>query len=157
LHASRYGKWCPVSRGDYVFAGGDPQSDYATLGAAARGLNGAVVVVARRSKEPPGIASLGNMKTVPGLPPDEFNRMMAGAAAVVTPLGSGTLETGGRTVYGNAMPMGKAVIAADDDAGDYITNEHDGLLVPPGEPIALHDASSGALRFGTLCSPGTER
>ncbi len=139
-HTSLYGKKYPVSRGDYVFSGGDSNRDYRTLVAASQGLNCQFKIVTHkldgldRQQLPP------NIEIIAGLPSDEFNLMMARAAAVVVPLRPGALETGGRTVYANAMSMGKAVIVGDDDAGDYITNEHDGLLVPAGDPIALRQA-----------------
>jgi glycosyltransferase involved in cell wall biosynthesis len=151
-HTSLYGKEYPVSRGDYVFSGGDSNRDYATLVAAARGLNCRVIIVTHQSAELPAAALPSNVEIIAGLPPDEFNRMMAGAAAVVVPLRRGALETGGRTVYGNAMSMGKAVIVADDDAGDYITNEHDGLLVQTSQAIALHHAIARVLADTELCT-----
>jgi glycosyltransferase involved in cell wall biosynthesis len=150
-HTSLYGKEYTVSRGDYVFSGGDANRDYATLVAAARGLNCRVIIVSHQLAELPTAALPANVEIIGGLPPDEFNRMMAGAAAVVVPLRPGALETGGRTVYGNAMTMGKAVIVADDDAGDYITNEHDGLLVPASQAIALHHAIARVLGDTELC------
>jgi glycosyltransferase involved in cell wall biosynthesis len=151
-HTSLYGKEYPVVRGDYVFSGGDSNRDYATLLDAARGLNCRVVIVTRQLAELSTERIPANVEIIPGLPPDEFHRMMAGAAVVVVTLRPGTLETGGRTVYGNAMLMGKAVIVADDDAGDYITPEHDGLLVQPGKVAALHKAIERVLADGELCT-----
>jgi len=151
-HTSLYGKEYPVSRGDYVFSGGDSNRDYATLVAAARGLNCRVIIVSHQLAKLPVAALPTNVELIAGLPLDEFNRMMAGAAAVVVPLLAGALESGGRTVYSNAMSMGKAVIVADDDAGDYITNEHDGLLVPASQAIALHLAITRVLADTELCT-----
>ena len=121
-HTSLYNKEYQVSRGDYVFSGGDSNRDYATLIAAAHNLPCRVVIVSHHLAGWKQTALPGNVEVIGGLPADEFNRMMAGAAVVVVPLRAGALETGGRTVYGNAMSMGKAVIVADDDAGDYITD-----------------------------------
>jgi len=151
-HTSLYGKKYPVSRGNYVFSGGNSNRDYATLVAAARGLNSRVIIVTQQLDELPAATLPPNVEIIAGLPPDEFNRLMAGAAAVVVPLRPGALETGGRTVYGNAMSMGKAVIVADDDAGDYIINEHDGLLVPSGRAMALHHAIARVLADTELCT-----
>ena len=151
-HTSPHAEEYPVSRGNYVFSGGDSNRDYATLVAAARGLNCHFIIVTRQLDDLPAAALPPNVEVVAGLPADEFSRMMAGAAAVVVSLRPGALETGGRTVYGDAMSMGKAVIVADDDAGDYITNEHDGLLVPAGQAVALHHAIARVLADTELCT-----
>ena len=151
-HTSLYGKEYPVSRGDYIFSGGNSNRDYSTLVAATRGLNCRVVIVTHQLVELPSAALPPNVEIIAGLPPDEFNRMMAGATAVVVPLRAGALETGGRTVYSNAMCMGKVVIVADDDAVDYITNECDGLVVSPGQAIALHDVIARVLADSELCT-----
>jgi glycosyltransferase involved in cell wall biosynthesis len=149
-HSTLYGKAYPVRRGDYVFSGGDSNRDYATLIAAMHGLNCRIIIVTHQPISTSGLPA--NLEIITGLPTVEFNRLMAGAAAVVVPLRPGTIETGGRTVYGNAMAMGKAVIVADDDAGDYITNGHDGLLVPAADPVALHQAIVRILTDSELCS-----
>jgi len=151
-HTTLHGEECLVSRGNYVFSGGDSNRDYATLVAAARGLDCQVILVTRQLAGLPAAELPANVKIIAGLPEDEFNRMMAGAAAVVVSLRPGALETGGRTVYGNAMSMGKAVIVADDDAGDYITNEDDGLLVAAGQATALHHAIARVLTDTELCT-----
>jgi glycosyltransferase involved in cell wall biosynthesis len=151
-HTSLYDKKYPVSRGQYVFSGGDSNRDYRTLLAAAQGLDCPFKVVTHKLDGLNLQQLPRNIEVIAGLPSDEFNRMMAGAAAVVVPLRPGTLETGGRTVYANAMSMGKAVIVADDDAGDYITNEHDGLLVPSGDSFALNRAIARVLADTELTS-----
>src|ERR1019366_7143914 len=98
-HTSLYGKEYPVVRGDYVFSGGDSNRDYATLLAAAQSLNCRVVIVTRQLAELPADKIPDNVEIIPGMPPDKFYRMMAGAAVVVVTLRPGPLETGGRTVY----------------------------------------------------------
>jgi glycosyltransferase involved in cell wall biosynthesis len=149
-HTSLYGKEYTVSRGDYIFSGGDSNRDYATLIAAAPGLKCRVIIVTTQQLQTTGLPS--NVEVIAGLPSEEFNRMMAGAAAVVVPLHPGVLESGGRSVYGNAMSMGKTVIVADDDAGDYITDGHDGLIVPAGQAVALHQAIARVLNDTELCT-----
>lgn len=94
-HTSLYNEEYAVSRGDYVFSGGDSNRDYATLIGAARNLPCRVVIVSHQLAGWKRSALPGNVEVIAGLSANEFNRMMAGAALVVVPLRAGTLETGG--------------------------------------------------------------
>ncbi|HKP87117.1 MAG TPA: glycosyltransferase [Blastocatellia bacterium] len=81
--------------------------------------------------------------------PDEYND----AHAVVAP--SVIDSTGDRDGLPNvvleAMASGRAVIASDISAiGSAITNEQTGLLVPPGDPVALASALERVARSASL-------
>jgi glycosyltransferase involved in cell wall biosynthesis len=130
----------PSSQGDYVFAGGDYTRDYANLIEAVRCLPYRVVIACfyRHYFQGTDIPKHVEVVTVSH---DEFMRLMAGAGAVVVPLEGGLLHPGGHLTYLSAMCLGKAVIVTDDGGADeYIVHGQTGLLVRPGDPVALREA-----------------
>jgi glycosyltransferase involved in cell wall biosynthesis len=151
-HTSLYDDTYPVSRGDYLFAGGDSNRDYNTLFQAVKELPHRVVVVTHAAEQLKKSWISENVELIPGLPRHEFNALMAGAAAVVITVKSGGIESGGRTVYSNAMALGKPVVVADDDASDYITTGFDGIVVPAGDVIALREALATVMQSSDYAS-----
>ena len=139
-HTYLFGENHPTSRGDYIFSGGDSNRDHHTLIESVRDMPCRVVIVTHQAEAIKKLNPSSNVELVNGLPLSEFNRMMAGSLAVVVALKPGKIETGGRSVYGNAMTLGKTVVVADDDTGDYIHDGLDGLVVPPGNVAALRNA-----------------
>ena len=130
------------TRGDYIFAGGDSQRDYATLVKAVTGLDCAVVIATRR---PPPKHLPQNVEWQP-VRPEEFRKLMAGSNFVVLPLDTSRGTTSGQQSYLNAMALGKLVIVTDtEDASYYIENGVTGILVPSGNAQELRTAIEWAL------------
>jgi glycosyltransferase involved in cell wall biosynthesis len=128
-----------LSEGDYIFAGGDSNRDYATLIEAARHLTYRVVIAAHSRNHFRHLDIPANVEIVT-VAPEHFLRLMAGARVVAVPLRGG-LAQGGQQTYLNAMAMGKPVVVSDDTgAEEYITQGLTGLIVPPGDPARLREA-----------------
>ena len=123
-----------------TFFGWRSNRDHHTLIESVRDMPCRVVIVTHQAEAIKKLNPSSNVELINGLPLSEFNRMMADSLAVVVALKPGKIETGGRSVYGNAMALGKPVVVADHDAGDYIHDGHDGLVVPPGDVAALRNA-----------------
>jgi glycosyltransferase involved in cell wall biosynthesis len=149
-HTTLYKESYSSSQGDYVFLGGDSNRDYRTLVEAVRDAPCRVVIVTHETEALKKLNPGSNVKLVNGLSLSEFNRMIARSLAVVVALKPGKIETGGRSVYGNAMALGKPVVVADCDARDYIHNGFDGLVVPPGDVAMLRNALGRVLRDSAL-------
>jgi glycosyltransferase involved in cell wall biosynthesis len=133
------------TRGDYIFAGGDSQRDYATLIEAVKGLECKVVIATRRLP-PKHLPQNVEWRSVT---PEEFRRLMAGSNFVVLPLDTSRGSTSGQQSYLNAMALGKLVIVTDtEDASYYIENGVTGILVPSGNAQELRAAIVWALHNG---------
>jgi glycosyltransferase involved in cell wall biosynthesis len=148
--------------------GKDLARDYATLAEAARGLDVEVGVVAH----PRNTSRLELPKNVVvrhGITSTALRDAYAGAACVVLPqhadghrYGS---EGGGLTALLEAMAMGKAIVATDRAVlHDYVDDDVEAVLVPPGDPAALREAVERvlgdralALSLGTAARARVER
>jgi hypothetical protein len=130
------------TRGDYIFAGGDRERDYATLLAAVTDLDCKVFVATRRNRP----AELPDNVEWRAVTPEEFRRLMVGSNFVVLPLDTSRGSTSGQQSYLNAMALGKLVIVTDtEDASYYIENGVTGILVPSGNAQELRAAIEWAL------------
>jgi glycosyltransferase involved in cell wall biosynthesis len=133
------------SRGTGILAvGKDLARDYATFAEAIREIDAPSTVVAHpRNLEhvslPPATAVSGWM------PSTALRSAYAEARCIVVPqhapdypYGS---EAGGLTALLEGMAMGKPVVATDRPVlHDYVDNEVEALLVPPGDPAAMREA-----------------
>ncbi len=129
-----------VCRGEYLFSGGNSNRDYSQLAQAVDGLNLRVVIACSDTRLLQNIAFPDNVELV-NVHRDEFRRLMAESGINVVALRKGLLRSAGHQTFLNAMTMGKAVIVTDPkSARDYIEDEVDGMLVPPGDPVALRAA-----------------
>jgi glycosyltransferase involved in cell wall biosynthesis len=128
-----------ASRGDYVFAGGDTERDYLTLIQAVSGLRYRVIISALDRGKFQGIDIPHNIEIVT-TSHEEYVKLLAGAAVVVVPLRKGTLRFAGQQTYLSAMSMGKPVIVADEGADEYIHNGDTGIIVEPGDALAMREA-----------------
>lgn len=120
----------PAPPQNYIFAGGNPHRDYETL-----------LEVARRMPDQPFIFATKRLQNHPNIPPnvtakpvshDEFVRLMAGAALVVTPVKGGLKRAVGQQTYLNAMRLGKVSIVNNTQVmgvHDHIQHGVNGLLV----------------------------
>jgi glycosyltransferase involved in cell wall biosynthesis len=134
----------PAPDGYGVFAGGDSMRDYGPLIEAAQGVPADVTLatrdpsILRYPQLPP------NVRAGP-VPPGRFLEAMRAARVVVVPLIDGERSAGQQT-YLNAMAMGKIVVATDTPGvRDYVTHGTTGLVVPPGDAVAMADALRWAL------------
>lgn len=139
--------WRPLSRSaDVVSAVGNEMRDYPTLLSAARMLPYQFRLVVGGSGRIPAVTAISRWGH---LPPNvtagpmgflELREVYAHSHAVVVPL----LESDtnhGLTVILEAMAMGKPVICSRVRGHiDIIRDGETGILVPPGDPVALADA-----------------
>lgn len=130
-----------VRQGDYIFAGGDTERDYETLVRAADGLPYPVLISSFNKAQFTGLKVPPNVRVV-STKHDEYVKLMAGSAVVVVPLKKDTQRFAGQQTYLSAMLMGKPVIVADRGADDYIHNWETGIVVEPGDSLAMSTAIS---------------
>jgi glycosyltransferase involved in cell wall biosynthesis len=123
----------PLDRCSGVFAGGDNLRDYRPLLAAAPSIGARVTVATRLDLG--GIAGAAEAGPVA---PDVYAQRAAGAAVVVVPLVSDSVRSAGQQTFLNAMYHGKPVVVTDTvGVREYIDDGVTGVLVPPGDPVAL--------------------
>ncbi|MBI4436484.1 MAG: GNAT family N-acetyltransferase [Candidatus Omnitrophica bacterium] len=139
-HASLDGYDVEGKNGNYIFAGGDSSRDYETLLEAVRSLSFPTLIVAKQ-------VAFWNGKPLPPhvtaqtTDPLGFRKLMAGARMVVLPLTRGLLQSTGQQSYLNAMALKKPVIVSEvPGVLDHVTPEVTGIVVPPGDPVALREA-----------------
>lgn len=123
-----------------VVAAGRTFRDYPTLLEAARGgLDLPLTIVAGRQSF--GGAPLpAGVTTLFDIPLPELVALMARAAIVVLPLTERQISTG-QSVLLEAMAKGKAVVATRvNGTVDYIEHMRTGVLVPPGDAVAMRAA-----------------
>lgn len=139
-YSTLFGQEYPTVSGDYVFAGGDHTRDYASFIEAVRPLPFRIVIAAFYRHYFEGIDIPPNVQILTTTH-EGFLRLMAEAGVVVVPLKGGLLRSGGEQTYLNAMSLGKAVIVADDAGADeYIEDGISGIVLKPGETLALRAA-----------------
>lgn len=118
----------------YLFSGGDSLRDYAMLEKAIEGLD---IPVELATHWKPSSASTN--VTAGRRSHEDFQRLLAGAHAVVIPLQASTRSSGQQS-YLNAMVLGKPVIVTEaPGVRDYIEDGVTGVIVP-SHPVALREA-----------------
>jgi len=116
--------------GDYIFAGGRSLRDYGTLFEAMSGIEGQLIVNARKFNLR-GVDCPPNVKTNDFMPIREYYRLMAGAQFVVLPL-QDTPYAAGLLHIVQAMSAGKAlVVTRTASTVDYVEDGETGILVSP--------------------------
>lgn len=134
----------PVRRGDDVFAGGDPLRDYDLLAEAARGLDAEVHIATRRWRPDP--AALPANVRAGALPHEEFVERLTSSGVVAVPLAGGRMRSAGQQTFLNAMALGKPVVVSDAvGVREYVTDREHALIVPTGDPGAMHRALAWVL------------
>lgn len=130
-----------TSQEEYIFSGGHPHyRDFKNLLEAVRGLN-VNIKIATQLPEYLSAFNIPNNVEVAYLPQDDYFQAMAKSKAIVVPLLKNTLRSAGQRSYLDGMIMGKPVIVCDSKgAFDYITNDRDGIIVPPDDVVALRNA-----------------
>jgi glycosyltransferase involved in cell wall biosynthesis len=139
----------PPDDGPVLAVGRDLARDYATLGAAARGLDAEVVVVASE-KNVRGLRFPANVRVRLDVPALELRELYRRARCVVLPTRSAAFEFGadcsGQNVLLDAMAMSRPVVASERSTLDgYVEDRKTALLVPPEDPAALAEAISDVL------------
>jgi glycosyltransferase involved in cell wall biosynthesis len=134
----------PAEEGSGIFAGGDSLRDYGTLVDAARGL-AAEVTIATRNTELLERHDLPSNVRVEAMPHERYVARLRESPIIVVPLVA-TTRSAGQTTYVNALAMGKLVVVTDTlGVRDYVEPGETGLVVPPGEAAALHEALAWAV------------
>lgn len=133
-----------TSEGDGIFAGGDSLRDYGPLLEAAKDLRAPVTVATRREDASrdglPANVELG------ALPHEQYVERLRRSPVVVVPLVPTANRSAGQTTYVNALAMGKLVVVTDClGVRDYVEHRMTGLVVPPGDARALHEALAWAV------------
>jgi glycosyltransferase involved in cell wall biosynthesis len=149
--------WTPAreSRDGHVLAvGRDLARDYATLAAAAEGLDARVVAVAKRENVA-GLRFPANVEVRLDVTPLEVRELYAGAACVALPIraerpGLGT-ENSGTISLLEAMASARPVVLSERSyLRDYVTAGETALVVPPEDPAALREALASVLADAAL-------
>ncbi len=131
---------CQVEKRDYIFSGGNWDRDYKTLADAVKGLKMKTIIATNNISLLKGIELPENIEVISATDP-QFFQLLAGSGMVILPMRGGLLHSGGQQTFLNAMYWGKPVIVTDPEgAKDYIENGITGILVKPGEPVALRKA-----------------
>jgi len=129
----------------YILAVGDDISrDFPTLLEASKTLDREILI---RSKiSPEADWSNRNVRFIrQRLSAKDYQKMLAGAVLVVLPLHPST-HAGGITTLLEAMSSGRAVVVSDSPGlGDYLQDGKTCCVVPPGDPVALRDATERLL------------
>lgn len=144
----------------HVFAGGNSLRDYRSLIAAAPHINGNVRVATYL-----GTAYTTGNLTVGPMDGDAYAEAARTAAVMVVALMADTVRSAGQQTYLNAMMQGQPVVATDaPGVRDYIEDGRTGLIVPPGDDIAmartvnsLLDDPSLAQRIGGAAQEAVKR
>lgn len=129
------GTWSPPT-GDYFLAVGREERDWATLAKAAEGLDCEVRVVG-----PADLPESGLLKLLPQLERRQLLELMEGARAIVVPLSPAARPAGQLTVL-DGISVGRAVVTMRVPGVEDYINPETGILVPPGDALALRDALS---------------
>lgn len=133
----------PVADGPFILSAGLERRDYATLLDAVDDCPAGLVIAAGSpwSKDTFSV----DRELLEGTVVDTFDpiamRELYRHAAVVVLSVHPTDRACGMNVIGEAWAMGRPVVAsATDGLADFITSGVNGLLVPPGDAVALRDA-----------------
>jgi glycosyltransferase involved in cell wall biosynthesis len=126
----------PVGGGGLVAVGVDAARDYRTLTEAVR-LARVPLTLACNPRNIAGLDLPRDVRVLSNLSHPDYRRLVLSADLVVTPTVAPAYPSG-QTVMLEAMSMGRATLTTDSVAiRDYVTNEVDGVLVPPRDPEAM--------------------
>jgi hypothetical protein len=134
-HAHRWAEDLPRDEidGAFVFAGGDSLRDYRPLLQAAPDL-AAPLVIATTLPMPPSPPNVRSGALEQG----EFQAMAAQAAVHVVPMIPDPPRSSGQSSYLDALMLGIPVVVTEGPGvRDHLRDGHDGLIVAPGDPVAL--------------------
>lgn len=136
--------------GGYILSAGRTGRDFATLAAAVEGLNTKVVVVGDENSLK-DVHFPENVEVHKGISYPQYLELLYGCEFTVIPL-LRLVKSTGQVAFLESMALGKPVVATETTGSlDYIENGRDGILVPPGDPIALRDVIERMLQAPQLC------
>lgn len=122
----------------FVFSGGTTNRDYETLVKAMADIPDTKLKVIAKGKDYPGPAP--NLEFLENIYGADYERAVFDASVVVLPLFNKCFSSGQLTLL-RAMELGKPIVASDvPGVRDYITPDHDGILVPDGDAAAMSAA-----------------
>lgn len=124
----------------YIMSAGRSGRDYATLFKAVAGLPIELHVVCDNRQALFGVEIPGNVKVLSNCYDGAYVDQLKHAEMVVIPLAVGDISAG-QMVLIQAMAFAKpTIITRTVTVEDYVANEVESLLVPPGDVAALRDA-----------------
>jgi glycosyltransferase involved in cell wall biosynthesis len=127
---------------NYYCAVGGEGRDYPTLIETFKQLPKQHLIIVTRPNTLDGIEIPPNVFVFYNLPSEKFWAIVDGSKAVIVPLINDTTACGHITLVG-AMKLGKAIITTfSEGTTDYIVHKQNGLVVPPRDISALHNAIS---------------
>lgn len=128
-----------VVEGEYICAIGGEGRDYATLFDAMKRLPEVVLVCVTRPHNLAGLHTPTNVRTLTNTSADVAWNILAGSRVAVIPLLNRDVPCGHVSMVA-AMYHAKPIVATDSrGVTDYVRNDENALLCPPGDPDALAD------------------
>lgn len=138
----------PTREAGYVYSAGWAHRDWPTLMAALERMECEAVVSG--GVDEVRESSIGRVRSLRQVPPEEGRLQMAASSAVALAFEE-TDSASGPLVLLDAMALGKAVVATSvKGTRDYVEDGRNGLLVPPGDAVALEAALRRVLGDGEL-------
>lgn len=123
-----------------VVSAGRSGRDYVTLFEAVAGMDVRLRVICDYDGALPSAPHPANVTVLTDIYGELYLSELLAADVVVVPLAAYDILVG-QMVLIQAMDLGRAVVVTDTPTiRDYVTNGHDALLVPPGNPAAMRDA-----------------
>jgi len=120
---------------DSVFAGGNSLRDYRPLIAATPHIRGQVRIATNLAA---GTLHIPSNLAFGSLEAEAYASTARTAAVVVVPLIADSVRSAGQQTYLDAMLQGQPVVVTDaPGVRDYIEDGRTGLIVPPGDDIAM--------------------
>ncbi len=124
--------------GEYVYSGGYAQRDWLTL-AEALGQADIPAIVSCPDEEQ---RFTTNVRRLGVIKPEEGRMFLSGCRFLVQAILDNEQPSGPLLIL-DAFSAGKPVVASDvNGTRDYVEHDVNGVLVPPGDPIALAEATS---------------
>jgi glycosyltransferase involved in cell wall biosynthesis len=128
-----------------IVSAGRSGRDYGTLFRATEALDIELRVICDFLTEKPAEDTAARISILRKCYGDDYLRELVDASVVVIPLAVDDISAG-QMVAIQSMALGKAVIITDTPTvRDYVIDQHDAILVPQSDPIALRQAISNLL------------
>ncbi|MCG8557653.1 MAG: glycosyltransferase family 4 protein, partial [Proteobacteria bacterium] len=141
-----------VMDGPYIFSGGAEGRDYSTFIEAMRKLPRIPALIIARPRNLQGLSPPANVTVLMDVGLERFNRLMADSRFCVLPLAHELIPCGHSTMVA-FMHLGKAqVVTNSSGVRDYVREDDNGLLVPPGDPDAMAERIEALWNDETSCA-----
>lgn len=141
----------PLSHDDFIFAYGRSYRDYGTLFGAVSDLPVNVIVNTRQFALK-GLTTPPNVTVNEMMPEREYAQLLKSARFVVLPLYD-TRHAAGESTMVQTMAAGKPIVATRTHSTPYYVEDSvTGILVPPGDVVAMRNACNYLLNHPEVCS-----